>query len=73
MSHHGGMWKEEISERVLMQHTRIIVGFRGWRYFWRDVAARWNVEGSERMFVATTMQRTRAREMLHQWHAEGRG
>ena len=45
MLHHGGMWKEEVGERVcvasLMQHTRIL---RLEICFWRDVASQWHAE-----------------------------
>ena len=47
MLHHGGMWKEEVSERVFvastMQRTRVS---RLERCCWRDVASRRHVKGT---------------------------
>ena len=62
MLHHGGMWKEEVSERVFvastMQCTRVS---RLERCCWRDVASRRHVKGTgwRRVFVASTMQHTK--------------
>ena len=46
MLHHGGMRKEEVSERTfvasLMQQNRIL---RLERCFWRGVASQWPVGG----------------------------